>query len=257
MSQNSHSPAGPPRITRHDHVGGETIERHRHAFHQLIHVDTGVLSVRTEEASWVASSARAMWIPADTWHEHRVYGASHVRTVGFPADDPPLCSPTPTVVSVDPLLRELLLACGDPGLTAAEAQRLQAVLRDRIRRCAVQPLTLPAPRDARLARACALAAADLARPRTVAWLARRAGVSERTLARLFRSEFGMTYPQWRTLTRVFHAMIRLAEGATVTAAGRDCGWATTSAFIDVFTRTVGQTPGAHRAAARGDRAPAP
>jgi AraC-like DNA-binding protein len=44
-------------------------------------------------------------------------------------------------------------------------------------------------------------------------------------------------------------MIQLAEGATVTQAAHRCGWATTSAFIDTFTRTMGETPGAYRSAA--------
>ncbi len=56
----------------------------------------------------------------------------------------------------------------------------------------------------------------------------------------------MTYPQWRTQTRVLHAMIQLAEGASVTEAAHRCGFATTSAFIDTFTRTMGQTPGQYR-----------
>ena len=59
----------------------------------------------------------------------------------------------------------------------------------------------------------------------------------------------MTYPQWRTTLRVFQAMIRLAEGANVTETAHACGWATTSAFIDTFTRSMGQTPGTYRAAA--------
>ncbi len=56
----------------------------------------------------------------------------------------------------------------------------------------------------------------------------------------------MTYPQWRTNVRVFHAMIELSDGATVTETAHGCGWATTSAFVDTFTRTMGQTPGAYR-----------
>jgi AraC-like DNA-binding protein len=107
---------------------------------------------------------------------------------------------------------------------------------------------LPAARDARLGEACDLVRADLAQPRTLAWLARRAGTSERTLARLFRAEFGMTYPQWRTSTRLFHAMVALAAGATVTETAHRCGWATTSAFIDTFRRTMGQTPGSYQSA---------
>ena len=90
---------------------------------------------------------------------------------------------------------------------------------------------------------------DLRVPRSLGSLARAAGTSERTLTRLFRTEFGRTYPQWRTAIRVFHAMIHLAEGATVTETAHRCGWATTSAFVDTFARTMGHTPGAHRAAA--------
>jgi len=115
-------------------------------------------------------------------------------------------------------------------------------------RARVRPLTLPTANDPRLARACEAVVNDLRQPLTVIWLARHVGVSVRTLTRLFRTEFGMTYPQWRTNTRVFHAMIELAEGATVTQTAHRCGWATTSAFIDTFARTMGQTPGAYRSA---------
>jgi AraC-like DNA-binding protein len=110
----------------------------------------------------------------------------------------------------------------------------------------VQPITLPAARDARLAEACDLVLADLAQPRTLAWLGRRAGTSERTLARLYRAEFGMTYPQWRTSSRLFHEMIQLAGEATVAETAHRCGWATTSAFIDAFRRAMGQTPGSYQ-----------
>lgn len=56
---------------------------------------------------------------------------------------------------------------------------------------------------------------------------------------LFRTELGVTYPQWRTLVRVFHAMALLSAGASVTQTSHRCGWATPSAFIDTFTRTHG------------------
>ncbi|MFD0252112.1 MULTISPECIES: helix-turn-helix transcriptional regulator [Streptomyces] len=257
MSSNSHPVPAEASSTWDHHPAGHTIERHRHLFHQLIYVSSGVFAVRTQEAAWVISSARAMWVPAGTWHQHRVYGSSRVHTFGFATDDPPLPGDVPTMVFVGPFLRELLIACSEPGLPLEEAGRIQAVIRDRLRRSHIQPLVLPAPQDARLAQACALAEDDLTQPRTVTWLARHCGASERTLTRLFRTEFGMTYPQWRTTVRVFHAMIKLAEGATVTEAGQDCGWATTSAFVNAFTRTAGQTPGAYRTTMRAaDRAAA-
>ncbi|GHA08946.1 putative transcriptional regulator, AraC family protein [Streptomyces tauricus] len=235
-----------PRDSTHAHLAGEVIGRHQHGYHQLLYVSAGVLAVQTGEASWVASSARAMWIPAGTWHQHRVHGHSSVHTLGFPLHDVLLDSGTPVVVAVDALVRELIIACSEPSLPLPEANRLRAVLRDRLRRALIEPLTLPVPGNPLLRQACALVADDLQHPRTAVWLAKRIGVSERTLARLFRTELGMTYPQWRTNVRVFHAMVLLAEGANVSETGRRCGWATTSAFIDTFNRTMGQTPGAYR-----------
>lgn len=79
----------------------------------------------------------------------------------------------------------------------------------------------------------------------MSWLARHAGTSERTLARLFRTDLGMTYPQWRTSLRLFHAMVRLSAGVSVTQTAHACGWATPSAFVDTFSRTFGQTPGSY------------
>ncbi|MEV6561489.1 helix-turn-helix transcriptional regulator [Nocardia sp. NPDC051756] len=232
--------------TRHLHAAGEVIERHRHDEHQLVYVIRGVLAVHTDRGTWAACADRAVWMPAGAWHEHRVYGASEVLTFMFPTHDAPLDGTAPTVVAVSALLRELLVAATEPGLDAAEAGRLHAVLRDRLRRAHDQPLILPEARDSRLAHACRLVIDDLSVPRTTAWLAQRTGTSERTLSRLFRFEFGTTYPQWRTTTRVFHAMIHLAEGATVTQTAYRCGWSTPSAFVETFTRTMGRTPGSYR-----------
>ncbi|GAA3113545.1 hypothetical protein GCM10020254_69860 [Streptomyces goshikiensis] len=72
-----------------------------------------------------------------------------------------------------------------------------------------------------------------------------AGAGERTLSRLFRAELGMTFPQWRTQLRLHQALRLLAVGTPVTAVAHRCGWSSASAFIDVFRRAFGHTPGAH------------
>lgn len=250
MSQIRHSPNAPTLVEAH--AAGDVIDRHRHDDHQLIYVSTGVLAISTARGAWVASSDRAVWVPAGIWHEHRFYGQASLHSLGFPLDDAPLPDDSPTVLAVGGLLRELLIACTEPDLPGPEAGRLRAVLADRLRRAVVQPLVLPTPVDARLADACRIVEQDLAHPRSLGGLARTVGTSDRTLTRLFRTEFGMTYPQWRTAVRLFHAMIHLAEGSTVTETAHLCGWATPSAFVDAFTRTMGHTPGTHRSAAAAE-----
>ncbi len=227
-------------------AAGDVIERHRHDGHQLIYVSTGVLVIQTERGSWVASHSRAVWIPAGLWHQHRFYGQSRFHTVGFPVGEAPLPECSPTVVAVNSLLRELLIASADDELPSTESRRIRAVLSDRLHRTTVEPVTLPTPRDPRLLDACELVQDDLSQGRTLRGLAAAVGTSERTLTRLFRTEFGTTYPQWRTNLRIFHSMIHLAQGASVTETAQRCGWASTSAFIDTFKRSMGQTPGTYR-----------
>ena len=81
MSEIRHEPVA---LDRRRVAGGrERISRHRHDNHQLVYVSTGVLAVSTAGGRWVASAARAVWLPAGTWHEHRFYGASAFHSVAF------------------------------------------------------------------------------------------------------------------------------------------------------------------------------
>lgn len=132
VSQIRHEPVAP--TSAESRAAGDVIDRHRHDDHQLIYVGTGVLAIQTERGSWVASYDRAVWIPAGIWHQHRFYGQSSFHTIGFPVGQVPLPDSSPTIVAVSSLLRELLIACTDAELPAAESRRIRAVLRDRNQR---------------------------------------------------------------------------------------------------------------------------
>ncbi|MFC4007549.1 AraC family transcriptional regulator [Nonomuraea purpurea] len=237
-----HTPEAP--TGRRPLAPGAGIDAHRHDTHQIVYACRGVLSVTTGAGAWVAPANRAIWVPAGTVHEHRAHGDTDLRTVGLTRN--PLGLGRPAVLAVGPLLRELIIAyTGDPPAGAADGERdrLLAVLLDQLRRACEQPFHLPTPEDARLAAVCELLWRDPADTRTLALLALQAGTSDRTLARLFRSELGMSFPQWRTQLRLHHALLLLADGTPVTTVAHRCGWASASAFIDVFRRAFGYTPG--------------
>ncbi len=225
---------------------GAHIDRHRHDVHQLVYMSTGAAEVRTDIGSWIAPPDRAIWIPAGCAHEHRFHGPTRFHSMAFAVNLLP-GGATPLVIAVPPLARELIITCSTAELPAAELDRMRQVLLDQLRRCPEQHLRLPVAADPRLREACALVEADLTDIWTLSALGHRVGVSERSLTRLFRTEFAMTYPQWRTQLRVHRAMQLLAEGAPVTAVAHRCGWATPSAFIDVYRRVLGHTPGTDRA----------
>ncbi|WP_225728757.1 helix-turn-helix domain-containing protein [Nocardia sp. JCM 34519.1] len=231
---------------------GDRIERHRHPEHQLVYLSSGVAEIRTAGGSWLAPTDRAIWIPGGYWHEHHFYGPTRFHTVAFPLDQS-LGGTTPSVLAVHPLLRELIIACSMPGpLPEPELRRMRQVLLDQLRRSTEQPLRLPVATDERLRRACELIEDDLTVGWSLAELGHRVGAAERTLSRLFRTEFGMTYPQWRTQLRLHRAVQLLADAVPVTVVAHRCGWATPSAFIDVYRRTLGHTPGSYRSARESD-----
>ena len=137
---------------------------------------------------------------------------------------------------------------GRPELPASrpERARLLAVLLDQLRASPQQPQYLPTPTEPLLLAVAQVFQADPADDRTLAELGRQVGASERTLSRLFRRDLGMTFRQWRTQLRLHHALILLAEKTPVTTVAHQCGWASASAFIDVFRRTFGETPGTYQ-----------
>lgn len=87
--------------------------------------------------------------------------------------------------------------------------------------------------------------ADPGDGRSLSEWGRHAGASGRTLARLIERETGMGFARWRTQLRIAAALPRLAGGATVTRVAHEVGYATPSAFVAAFRRTLGAPPGAY------------
>ncbi|MFC8130919.1 AraC family transcriptional regulator [Streptomyces sp. NPDC057302] len=244
MTNIRHEPVAPTRTQ--SLASGAAIGTHRHDDHQIVYAGRGVLAVTTNAGSWVAPGTRAIWIPAGTAHAHQAHGELELHLVGLPATENPLALATPTVLTVGPLLRELIVAyTHSPADESPERARLRSVLLDQLRASPQEPLHLPTPTAPLLRTLCGILGADPADSRTLMELGREVGASDRTLSRLFHSDLGMTFPQWRTQLRLHHALILLAEHTPVTAVAHLCGWSSASAFIDVFRRTFGHTPGAH------------
>jgi len=69
------------------------------------------------------------------------------------------------------------------------------------------------------------------------------GATGRTLARLIRIETGMSFGQWRQQVRILEALRRLGMNEPVTTVAIELGYDSPSAFISMFKKTLGQTPG--------------
>jgi len=144
-------------------------------------------------------------------------------------------------------------------VNAADAAKRQDVL-DQIGSAREARLHLPTPRDSRLrAIADGLAENPGDRRRLADW-AGVAGASGRTLARLFRRDTGMGFDAWRRQLRLQAALTWLAVGRPVTTVALDLGYDSPSAFIAMFRKALGTTPGRYftggaKAATAGRRRP--
>ena len=227
---------------------------HSHPRGHLVYAARGVLSVHTERGTSIVPANRVGWTPAGFTHYHRAHGHTDMRILFLPASLARLAPGHPAVFMVSDLAREILLTLTGPrnydraarDWDRAARARLRRVLVDELHEAHEQPLQLPEPHDDRL-QAVAQALYEQPADRTsLAELGQRTGASARTLSRLFRNELGMTFYEWRTQLRIYHALVLLADGHDTTRVAHACGWANPSSFIAAFANIIGTTPGRYR-----------
>ena len=178
-----------------DFPNGHRIEPHAHARAQLAYASVGVMRLGTAAGTFVVPPERAVWMPAGTEHWITASGALALRTLYIKPDAAPDLPVACRVVAVAPLLRELILAAmtmPQAYLPDGPQARLMSVILDQIRTLPAAPLHLPMPRDRRIKPMAEALRDDPADRRTLAEWAKTVGASERTLARLFAGQTGLS-----------------------------------------------------------------
>lgn len=224
------------------------IAPHWHARAQFVFALQGSISVRTPRRAWIVPPSRALWVPARTVHEIRMYGVVDMRSL-YVAPGAATAMPEDCVVlEVGALMRELVVRAaslpagydldGDDGLVV----RLLLAEMRRLPRCA---LDLPLPESADLLGLCEQVLADLSTRRPCRSEARMLGTSARTLYRRFLRETGISFARWKQQARVLESIRRLAQGTPVTTVALDLGYESASAFSTMFRRCLGVAPRAY------------
>jgi|SRR5581483_9813677 len=223
-----------------------TLPPHTHDWDQLTYAASGVLRVETADASWMVPPHCAVWVPAGVEHSEEMHPPVSMRSLFLAPRIAKALPRESRTVNISPLLRELILHVSRKGALDARDPshaHLIGVLLDEICSVTTVPMQLPLPRDPRALR---LAVALQNRPgdmASVAVLARRAGASRRTIERLFVAETGLSVGDWRRRLRLLHAVRLLAGGESVTNVALEAGYSSVSAFVAVFKKVFGVTPG--------------
>jgi len=229
-----------------DYPAGLLAEAHAHPKAQVIYAVSGVMQVETQEASYTIPPSTALFMPSDMVHSIYMDGPVAMRCLfmreGVATRMQNICK----VIAVAPFLRELIIAaCAEPldwDLTG-RGHHIASLALDEINRSDVLALSLPLPSDVRLRRVIDAIRQTPNSQRSLEDWAGIAGASERTLARLFRKDTGLTFRQWRQQARMTAAMCALSIGESPTAASKVAGFESQPAFGAAFRKVFGITPG--------------
>jgi len=228
-----------------DYPSSFELALHRHRRAQFLYAASGVVAVSTPEGAWVAPPERGVWIPAGTPHAVRMVGAVQTRSVLIEEHAAAMPRAGCRVLSVSPLLRQLLVTAAALPLLYDEAGHdglVMALLLAEIRVAPLVPLAVPFPAHAALAARCH---AFLEQPDAAATIdawADALAMNRRSFTRLFRRETGMSFAAWRQQACLSVALPRLAAGEPVTAIALDLGYDGPGNFSTMFRRVLGVPP---------------
>jgi AraC-like DNA-binding protein len=241
------SPKRPVRVRARSMPADTHFEPHSHA---------GVVQVTAEsdgaggEITYIVPPSRAVWIAPGALHHITVLEAAEFRTLYIDASATPKGWSGCRVLVVSPLLRESISAldAASPGrpLASSREQLLSGLVLDELTHADIQALGVPMPHpqtgDKRLRVLCEAVLRAPSERATLAEWAADTGASERTVARLFRDELGLSYQQWRQQAILAHALPLLTRGLSVSAVAAASGYASDSAFTAMFKSAMGQPP---------------
>jgi AraC-like DNA-binding protein len=227
----------------------------RHPWGEFVYSFSGITEVTTGDEYFLTPPHMGLWIAPGTQH----IGFNHVETVHCSVYiSRELCSAMPEktcAVLVSPLVRAMLehlraLPAGGQGShdgrggsESPARERLLHVLVDLLSTCATTGTYLPHADDPELNTVLQVFHDNPADNRPLAELAATFHMSERTLMRHAQCELGMSLTEWRARLRLVSALPLLQAGHSVESVALDLGYATSSAFIAMFRRLTGTSPG--------------
>ncbi|HSU04026.1 MAG TPA: helix-turn-helix transcriptional regulator [Acetobacteraceae bacterium] len=229
---------------------------HAHRWNQVVYAISGVLTVAVEGSSFVISPEQGVWLPTGLRHRVGSLLGAEFRSLWIAEDAGVGLPKTPVVFGVSPLLQALIVEAAeiegrdDPG---GYAGRVTTLILDQLRRAEPVPGALPWPRAGSLAKLCEALYADPSDSRGPEEWGQELGMSERTLARRFDAEMGMSLRSWRRRLRLFKAVELLGGGISVTRAAIELGYGSTSAFVYAFRIEMGCSPQAYMRGRVADR----
>ena len=222
---------------------------HRHPWGTLEYAAHGVLHMDVDGNRFMSPPQYAVWVPPQVEHSFYSHQPINYRAVCLA---PTVCADLPQqacTLAISDILKAILkdFAARDVKIPEREAdKRLAQILVDQLQQAPVHECYLPYASTPGLLGILEALQADPGDNRPLADWAGRIHVSERTLARQFVRELGMSFGEWRQRLRFLTAIEALDSHRSIQEIAFDLGYSTGSAFIAMFQRQGGCTPDYYR-----------
>ena len=234
--------------------GGERLVTgwHWHDVHEIEYACRGMVEVNTQAGHYLLPPHQAAWIPAGLRHQTTLNADAQTLAVLFAPDLVPVAGDRVRIIAVSALLREMMLYSARWPISrtgsGADADSFFQALGHVVAEALDDewPLHLPVSNDP-----VVTAAADYTRAHlghvALSDVTRAAGVSERTLRRVFRAHLGMSWRSYLLRARLLRSMALLAQpGSSVLEVSIAVGFEDAGAFARSFARHCGETPSGYR-----------
>lgn len=194
---------------------------------------------------WMVPPQYAVWIPGQIPHSNKATPGAQLCFLFIEPGAVTLPDRCCTL-KISPLVRELILTLAsktDDQLSLAATSRLTDVLFDEIPQQPQEQLQLPVSPHPKIRMMSNTMAEQPAEWQTLAQWASHFAMSERNLARLVVKETGLSFRRWRHQLQLIVALQLLIGGKSVQQVAQSLGYDSTTAFITMFRKGLGQTPG--------------
>ena len=227
----------------------EYASAHRHPWGTLEYSANGVLHMEIGSSRFMSPPQYAVWVPPQIEHSFYSNQPINYRAVCLA---PALCHELPKqacTLAISDILKAILkdFAARDVKIPEQETdQRLAQVLVDQLQQAPIHQCYLPYASSPGLLGILEALQVEPGDNRPLSAWAEQIHVSERTLARQFVRELGLSFGEWRQRLRFLAAIEALDSHRSIQEIAFDMGYSTGSAFIAMFQRQAGCTPEQYR-----------
>jgi len=202
----------------------------------------GLMIANTAAGTWLVPRGHALWMPANLTHDVSMHGDVSMRTAYVRAAEAARLSAECRVLKVGVLLGAMLSELAHEGRALHRTERTDHLIwlvLDEINRAPSTAFVLPLPEDARLVRLARALIANPGSAKTIDQWCDVVGVSRRTMTRLFRSQTGVSFADWRRRLRLLSAAARIADGEPPAQVAASLDYRNAAAFRTMARRHFG------------------